>query len=228
MKEPTTCKVLKQQIAKYLAQGKRLDGRKPFELRDIEIITNVSKNAEGSVIVRMGKTEVACGIKMGVAEPYTDHEKEGTKIITDGRKRTIGQILIKGFPSYHDESMGERRGENIIYKAIIDDISFVHLGDLGHDLDDKTIESLEDIDILFIPVGGTYTIDAKKAWEIINKIKPRVTIPMHYKIEGLSLPIAPVDEFIEQSPLPVLRVGNEIDIEKTEIPSDPEVWVFTL
>jgi len=169
-----------------------------------------------------------------VSHNHYDHnsvktvEKEGTKIITDGRKRTIGQILIKGFPSFHDESHGERRGENVIYKTIIDDISFVHLGDLGHSLDDRTIEALEEIDILFIPVGGTYTIDASKAWEIVYKLKPRITIPMHYKIEGLSLPIAPVDEFIEKSHFPVLRVGNEIDIEKTEIPSEPEVWVFTL
>ena len=51
---------------------------------------------------------------------------------------------------------------------------------------------------------------------------------MHYKIEGLSLPIATVDEFLEQSPYPVLRVGNEIDIEKSELPEEPEVWVFTL
>jgi L-ascorbate metabolism protein UlaG (beta-lactamase superfamily) len=208
----------------------RWHGHSCFEIADdITIVTDPHDGKSIGIPTPLVSADIIL-----VSHNHYDHnsvktvEKEGTKIITDGRKRTIGQILIKGFPSYHDESMGERRGENIIYKAIIDDISFVHLGDLGHDLDDKTIESLEDIDILFIPVGGTYTIDAKKAWEIINKIKPRVTIPMHYKIEGLSLPIAPVDEFIEQSPLPVLRVGNEIDIEKTEIPSDPEVWVFTL
>ncbi|MDG6228465.1 MAG: MBL fold metallo-hydrolase [Candidatus Thermoplasmatota archaeon] len=208
----------------------RWHGHSCFEIADdITIVTDPHDGKSIGIPTPLVSADIIL-----VSHNHYDHnsvktvEKEGTKIITDGRKRTIGQILIKGFPSYHDESMGERRGENIIYKTIIDDISFVHLGDLGHDLDDKTIESLEDIDILFIPVGGTYTIDAKKAWEIINKIKPRVTIPMHYKIEGLSLPIAPVDEFIEQSPLPVLRVGNEIDIEKTEIPSDPEVWVFTL
>lgn len=70
--------VVKNHILTYLNQGKRLDGRKPFELRDIEITQNVSVNAEGSVIVKIGKTEVACGIKMGVSTPYTDHEAEGT------------------------------------------------------------------------------------------------------------------------------------------------------
>ena len=208
----------------------RWHGHSCFEIADdIKIVTDPHDGKSIGIPTPLVSADIIL-----VSHNHYDHnsvktvEKEGTKIITDGRKRTIGQILIKGFPSFHDESKGERRGENIIYKAIIDDISFVHLGDLGHNLDDKTIESLEDIDILFIPVGGTYTIDAKKAWEISNKLKPRITIPMHYKIEGLSLPIAPVDEFIEQSPLPVLRVGNEIDIEKTEIPNEPEVWVFTL
>lgn len=208
----------------------RWHGHSCFEISDdITIVTDPHDGKSIGIHTPLVSADIIL-----VSHNHYDHnsvktvEKEGTKIITDGRKRTIGQILIKGFPSFHDESKGERRGENIIYKTIIDDISFVHLGDLGHNLDDKTIESLEDIDILFIPVGGTYTIDAKKAWGIANKLKPRITIPMHYKIEGLSLPIASVDEFIEQSPLPVLRVGNEIDIEKTEIPSDPEVWVFTL
>lgn len=169
-----------------------------------------------------------------VSHDHYDHnsvktvEKEGTKVITDGRKRNIGDITIKGFSSFHDEVQGSKRGENIMYKAVIDDISFMHLGDLGHILDDKSIESIGEANILFIPVGGTYTIDDHAAWEIINKLKPKIVIPMHYKIEGLSLPIATVDEFIEQSPFPVLRVGNEIDIEKNELPEESEVWVFTL
>jgi L-ascorbate metabolism protein UlaG (beta-lactamase superfamily) len=155
-------------------------------------------------------------------------EKEGTKIITDGRKRTIENIIIKGFQSHHDKSQGEKRGENIMYKFVVDDVSFAHLGDLGHTLDEKTAECFEQIDIIFIPVGGTYTIDAVDAWNVVQKIKPKIIIPMHYKFEGLSIPISTVDEFLEKSPFQILRVGNEIDIEKNELPEEPEVWVFTL
>ena len=73
---------LKAAAKKYLADGKRLDGRKPFDVRDIEIKTNISKNAEGSVSVKIGKTEVIAGVKMDIGEPYTDHEKEGTMMTT--------------------------------------------------------------------------------------------------------------------------------------------------
>jgi L-ascorbate metabolism protein UlaG (beta-lactamase superfamily) len=155
-------------------------------------------------------------------------EKEGTKIITDGRKRTISNIEISGVESFHDENNGAKRGSNVIYKFIMDGIKFCHLGDLGHELDDATVQKISPIDILFIPVGGNFTIDDKKAWNVIKKIKPKIIIPMHYKIGGLSISIAGLDPFLDQSKYKVIYVGNEIDIEKEDIPSEPEVWTFTL
>jgi len=170
-----------------------------------------------------------------VSHDHYDHnsvktvEKETTKIITETRKRQIDDVSIKGFSSFHDEHQGTKRGENIIYRWIIDDVIFCHLGDLGHTLDEKTIKNIGDIDVLFIPVGGTYTLDAAKACKVIHQLNPTIVIPMHYKIEGLSLPIAGVDEFLDQTKeFKIIKVGNEIDIEKDEFPEDPELWVFTL
>jgi len=170
-----------------------------------------------------------------VSHDHYDHnsvktvEKETTKIITETRKRQIDDVSIKGFSSFHDEHHGTKRGENIIYRWIIDDVIFCHLGDLGHTLDEKTIKNIGDIDVLFIPVGGTYTLDAAKACKVIHQLNPTIVIPMHYKIEGLSLPIAGVDEFLDQTKeFKIIKVGNEIDIEKDEFPEDPELWVFTL
>ena len=73
-----TYKITKKNIVKVVSAGKRLDNRGLFDQRDIEIKFGISNKAEGSVSVRMGKTEVLCGIKMGVSTPYTDHENEGT------------------------------------------------------------------------------------------------------------------------------------------------------
>ena len=155
-------------------------------------------------------------------------QKDTSKIITDERKRTIENIQIMGIPAYHDNAHGERRGGMILYKFISDDVTFCHLGDLGHELDEKTIQQIGKIDILFIPVGGNYTIDAEQAWRVVQALKPKITIPMHYRIEGLSIPVAGVDSFLEKNKYKVLKVGNEIDIEKDELPKEPEVWVFTL
>jgi L-ascorbate metabolism protein UlaG (beta-lactamase superfamily) len=155
-------------------------------------------------------------------------EKEDSKIITDERKRTIGNVQISGVAAYHDDAKGQRRGNMVLYKFICDGVTFCHLGDLGHELDEKTVQQIGKVDILFIPVGGTYTIDAGQAWDVISAIKPRIAIPMHYRIEGLSIPVAGIEPFLEKNKYKVLKVGNEIDIEKDELPKEPEVWVFTL
>ncbi len=169
-----------------------------------------------------------------VSHDHFDHNStktvstNNTTIIEDKRKRTVQDILIRGIQTFHDRCHGEKRGNNIVFVFTMDGITFCHLGDLGHSLDEKQIRLIGQVDILFIPVGGTYTLDAENSWDIINKINPRIIIPMHYKIEGLSLPIAPVDEFISYSVYEVIKVGNQIDIELEDLPEDPEVWVFTL
>jgi len=169
-----------------------------------------------------------------VSHDHYDHnsvksvEKEDCKIITDTRKRNITNVEIKGIESFHDECRGDKRGNNIIYKFTMEDITFCHMGDLGHDLDEDTVQKIGDVDILFIPIGGTFTLDAKQAWRIIKKVKPRIAVPMHYKIGGLSLPITGIEPFLEESKYEILKVGNEIDIEKEDLPEEPEVWTFTL
>lgn len=169
-----------------------------------------------------------------VSHDHYDHnsvksvDKEDSKVVTDERKRTISGIQIEGVPTFHDEVRGTKRGKNIVYKFTIDGINFCHLGDLGHDLDKEIINNIGQIDILFIPIGGTFTIDANQAWNIINKVKPKIVIPMHYKIGGLSLPIAGIDQFLDKNKYKILKVGNEIDIEKEDLPDEPEIWTFTL
>jgi L-ascorbate metabolism protein UlaG (beta-lactamase superfamily) len=169
-----------------------------------------------------------------VSHDHYDHnsvksvEKGSSKVISDGRKRNISNVEISGIDSYHDEDRGAKRGSNIMYKFEVNGIKFCHLGDLGHDLDDEAIQKIGEIDILFVPIGGTFTVDDKQAWGVVNKIKPKIIVPMHYKIGGLSLPIAGIDTFLAQSKYKVNHVGNEIDIEKEDLPANPEIWTFTL
>ncbi len=169
-----------------------------------------------------------------VSHDHYDHnsvktvEKENSKIITDERKRNISDVEIKGIPSFHDESHGEKRGKNIIFRFNIDGINFCHLGDLGHVLDDESIEKIGDVDILFIPVGGNFTIDADQAWSIAEKIKPKIVVPMHYKIGGLSIPIESIEGFLEKKQHKIFKVGNEVEINKDDLPEELEIWTFTL
>lgn len=95
------------------------------------------------------------------------------------------EVRITGFKTYHDANMGQDRGENVMYKFEVDGVSLLHCGDLGHLLDDKMVDELGSIDIVMVPVGGFFTIDAKQAMKVVNNIEAGVVIPMHYNREDL-------------------------------------------
>ncbi len=160
---------------------------------------------------------------------YKTVETKGTKIIRKGN-RTIKGIKIQSFRAFHDQEEGKKRGEINIYKILIDGLQLCHVGDLGHLLDDTTIRKIENVDILFIPVGGTFTIDASQAMTMIDAVHPRVAIPMHYKIGGLSLPIDRVSSFLTlaENKYDIQHVDNEIEMNKDDLPEKTEIWVFNL
>ncbi|MFA4999980.1 MAG: MBL fold metallo-hydrolase [Patescibacteria group bacterium] len=128
-------------------------------------------------------------------------------------------VLIEGIDSYHDEKRGAERGDNIIYRIEIDDISIAHLGDLGHILDNAQIEKLSGTDILLIPVGGVHTLDAAKAVEVISQIEPRIVIPMHYGVKELKWKIDPVEKFIKEIGL-TPTYEEKLKISKKELPAE--------
>lgn len=107
-------------------------------------------------------------------------------MITGPGEYEIQGVSIIGIPSFHDSKKGEERGKNTIYVFEIDGLRLAHLGDLGHKLSEETVNSMGDIDVLMIPVGGQYTIDAKVAAEVARAIDPNIIIPMHYQMPGLN------------------------------------------
>ncbi len=128
-------------------------------------------------------------------------------------------VLIEGIDSYHDEEEGKKRGKNTIYRIEIEDISITHLGDLGHVLESSQLDKLAGTDILLIPVGGNYTLDAKKAVEVISQIEPRIVIPMHYKVEGLKIDLESVDKFIKELGIEA-SYEDKLKISKKDLPQD--------
>lgn len=105
-------------------------------------------------------------------------------------------IKIQGFPSYHDKVNGLKRGSNIIFTYEADNFRLCHLGDLGHMLTDDVIDLLGSIDVLFIPIGSNFTLDAEVAYSLCRKIQSKFVIPMHYKTSQLSFPGEGIEKFI--------------------------------
>lgn len=110
----------------------------------------------------------------------------------------LGGVKITGVKSYHDEKQGALRGENVIFKFHMDGLDICHLGDLGEKCSTALIESLMPVNILLIPVGGKYTIDAKTAKEYVDKIKPNIVIPMHFKTKNSIIDIEKAQVFLDE------------------------------
>jgi L-ascorbate metabolism protein UlaG (beta-lactamase superfamily) len=143
-------------------------------------------------------------------------------------ERTERGVKMLGIPTFHDDEEGRRRGRNVVFKFEIDGIKFCHCGDLGHIPSGEQLKAIGIVDVLFIPVGGGPTIDGKQARKIVDMLEPKIAIPMHFRIGGLSMSIQTVDPFLEGLPKrKVLRVGNEIDFVREELPSETEFWVFS-
>ena len=120
-------------------------------------------------------------------------------------------VRIFGFQSFHDKTQGSERGENIMYKFESEGISVLHCGDLGVIPDESFLETIGEVDILMVPVGGIYTLDADEAVSLVKKIEPTIVIPMHYGTNKL----APVSDFTKKfgldnpTPLPKLIYKKE-------------------
>jgi L-ascorbate metabolism protein UlaG (beta-lactamase superfamily) len=138
----------------------------------------------------------------------------------------VDDIPIRGIKTYHDDAMGEERGENIVYIMETDDLRICHLGDLGHLPDDDAINDMGPVDILFIPVGGTYTIDAETAVKVAAQLNPRLIIPMHYKTEAIGFPIAGVDLFLDKLGTGDRVGSSELSVTRQDLTEGTQVKVL--
>jgi L-ascorbate metabolism protein UlaG (beta-lactamase superfamily) len=139
------------------------------------------------------------------------------KVIDSSKGFKNNEIEIEAIKSYHDSHQGEDRGENLIYLIQLEDKKICHLGDLGHDLDNKSINKLKNIDLLLIPVGGNYTIDAEMAYKLAEKINAKLTIPMHFKTDILDFPITGVNKFTDKYDKNEVEFANKSEINTEKI-----------
>jgi len=139
-------------------------------------------------------------------------------------------VFIKGIQSFHDKSQGQERGLNTIFVIKMEDMVLVHLGDFGQEkLSEEQIEKIGEVDILMVPIGGTYTANYKEAVELIHEIEPKIVIPMHYKIEGLKLDIDGPEKFLKEISLTPEKVERSCKIQKKNLPAEEmKLFMFSL
>jgi L-ascorbate metabolism protein UlaG (beta-lactamase superfamily) len=135
-------------------------------------------------------------------------------------------LTIEAFPCFHDPSEGKERGNNLVFIIEVDGMRLAHMGDLGHTLTQETVKKMGRVDIVLLPVGGFYTIDSDEAGMVMNDIKPKVTIPMHYKTPKCEFPIAGIEAFTAGKKGIKMVNAYEIDVNKDSLPKEPEIIVM--
>ncbi len=126
---------------------------------------------------------------------HYDHNNESA---VKNAKRVKSSETFKIIKTYHDDSFGALRGSNDVLLFTLDGLKIAFMGDYGESDNKEVINLLKGVDILFIPIGGTYTIDAKTAKYYIDKIKAKTVIPIHYKIKGSTVDIDDINVFLKQ------------------------------
>ena len=144
-----------------------------------------------------------------VSHEHFDHNytaaAQGNPIIIRGLKnndwakinQTVGDVQIRSVGVYHDDRNGAQRGKNAVMIFKTAGISIVHLGDLGHVLTPEQVKAIGRVDVLLVPVGGVYTIDAAGATKVVAQLNPKIVVPMHYKTGPSKIPLATVDAFLK-------------------------------
>ena len=145
---------------------------------------------------------------------------------TKGTHRIKG-IEFEGFASSHDDKNGTIRGTNTIYKFTMDGITICHCGDLGDIPSEDVLKALKGVDIVFVPVGEVYTFSIAKAKEFLDLIQPKIIVPMHYRVGGLTIPLKTLDEFLAGVPEDnILYIGNEVELSSDDLTEFSGIWVF--
>lgn len=139
-----------------------------------------------------------------ISHHHYDHDdtskiKGDYKIIDTAGVHEYGEASIECIKTYHDHNSGEKRGENLVSVLTVRGMRLCHMGDIGEVPSKEVLEKLKGVDILLIPVGGNYTIDADEAMQIIDEISPNIIIPMHFKTPQSNLDIAPLHDFLEKA-----------------------------
>jgi L-ascorbate metabolism protein UlaG (beta-lactamase superfamily) len=169
-------------------------------------------------IANRAKAKVIEGIKV------TPPSAEGGPPRTNWNpvEETFRDVKVRSIGTYHDMTQGMQRGKNTVFILEVDGLKIVFLGDLGHVLSDDQVRQIGPVDVLFIPIGGVYTINGSQAKQVVAQLQPkRYVIPMHYGTRVFD-DLLPPDEFLDgQKNIQRMLLTNELKISTDVVPPAP-------
>ncbi len=202
-------------------------GHSSFRLRGKQATLITDPFAESGLSVKFPKHAEADIVT--ISHEHEDHNAVhlvgGSPFIVRGPgEYEIKGIHVIGISSFHDAESGAARGKNTMYRIEVDGVKIAHLGDVGHVLSSSQIEQLGSIDILMIPIGGTYTVDAEKAAQIISDIEPRIIIPMHDARSNKDL--MSVEQFLKQMNKEGITAVPKLTVSRDKVPNEVQIVIL--
>lgn len=154
-------------------------------------------------------------------------KRENPFVIDFPGEYEVGGISVFGTKTFHDQVGGAEKGSNIVYKILIDGLSICHLGDLAHQLDEKQIDAIGMVDVLFLPVGGPFSLMTEEAIKVANAISPNILIPMHYSDSAYpsDTRVKPLEQFLQSFGVNV-EPEEKLIVEKDRLPEEMQLVVL--
>ena len=188
-------------------------------LEPIEEIVDVVLRSSGDDMAHCFVDTIPKGYKLLTATEYVPPHKDQAK---------VGKTVFHFMPSKESLIHKEVPRENAFYRFELEGIKVAHMGDIGNKLSENQLKFLKGTDILFVPAGGPPTIDLDDLYEVIEYIKPKVVIPMHFRITGPEFFMLPVEDFSSRfSDEQVKKVGaSEVEFSKENLPESTRIFIL--
>ncbi len=206
-------------------------GHSCFEFADSSITVVIDPH-DGKSIGIKGPTNVSADVVLMTHSHY-DHcaarviRGDHADIMAQNGEFEVKGFNVTGLPTFHDPNNGEDRGMNTMYLFEMDGLSICHCGDLGCIPDEEVISMICGVDLLFVPVGEVFTMPLPEVKKFLELVNPNVIVPMHYRVGGLSIPLTPLDNFLDIIPEEAVDyIGNEMDVLPDDLSEIKECWVF--
>ena len=136
-------------------------------------------------------------------------------------------FAIKSISTFHDDEKGAKRGKNLVFAFNVDGLNVVHMGDIGCK-DMEVVKNIYGCDVLMLPVGGVFTVDAEGAKWYVDQVKPKVVIPMHYMTTSHKFKLGNLDEFLSLFDEKQVKRLNNDSLTLYDAPQNDVVEVITL
>jgi len=207
-------------------------GHSCFRLRDraVSVVTDPYGKDVGLILPRVRADLVT------ISHDADDHNyakgvKSGFKTLTGPGEYEVSGVFVTGLELRGERKKGKEPDKlrNTVFLFEFEDLTICHLGDLDQVPSQAQVEeTLGEVDVLLVPVGGGESLNAAQASEVVSLLEPHIVIPMHYKVKGSPLKLDPVTKFLKEMGLDEVPTQETLKVSHSSLPEETQIVLLEL